>query len=68
MTISELINDERYTEHHTASRRGYESRKSEGRVEPYDGRFGKGFIAVTPRFDTTQYVNITYYIRKEVTE
>ena len=53
------------TEHHTASRRGYISRRSAGKVEAYSGKFGKGFILVTPRFDTTQYVYITYYINQE---
>ena len=49
--------------HHNASRRGYESRKfPEGHVELYDGKFGKGFVHVTPRWDTTQYVDLTYYI------
>ena len=49
--------------HHGASRRGYESRKvPEGHVEPYSGKFGKGFVHVTPRWDTTQYVNLTYYV------
>ena len=64
MTIKELISNPNYKEHHTASRRGYESRKSKGHVEPYNGRFGKGYVVVTPRRDTTQYVNVTYYIKK----
>lgn len=48
--------------HHIGSRRGYESRKGEGHVEQYNGRFGEGYIIVTPRWDTTQYVNVEYYI------
>ena len=56
------VNGKTYTLHHTASRRGYESRKSSGHLEQYSGRFGEGFILVTPRYDTTQYVNIAYYI------
>ena len=55
-TINEIRDTMRL--HHTASRRGYISRKTEGRVEAYDGRFGKGYVVVTPRWDTTQYVNI----------
>lgn len=51
-----------YTEHHTASRRGYCSRKTTGYAEPYEGRFGKGYIWVSPRWDTTCYVNITYFV------
>lgn len=64
MTATELRTNSNYKLHHTASRRGYLSRKCDGKVEPYNGRFGKGFIQVTPRFDTTQYVDISYYIEK----
>lgn len=49
-------------EHHTATRRGYVSRKSNGRVEPYIGRFGRGYIHVQPNWRSTSYVIITYYI------
>lgn len=66
MTIKELENSKEYYLHHTASRRGYESRKTEGHVEEYNGKYGNGFIIVRPRRDTTQYVTIEYYIRKEV--
>ena len=62
MTVKELEANKSYRVHHTATRRGYESRKGDGHVEEYNGRFGKGYIAVTPRYDTTMYVYITYYI------
>lgn len=62
MAVKELKNNKNYTVHHTASRRGYESRKGEGHVEPYNGKYGNGYILVTPRYDTTNYVYITYYI------
>lgn len=48
--------------HHTASCRGYVSRKSDGIVKTYDGKFGKGYVILRPRFDTTQYVYCDYYI------
>lgn len=57
-----LIAEGKVKEHHKASRRGYVSRKSEGYVESYKGVFGTGYILVTPRFDTTRYVDITYFI------
>jgi hypothetical protein len=47
---------------HTASRRGYLSRTGGFKVEPYKGKFGQGFALLTPRWDTTQYIAITYYI------
>lgn len=64
MTIEMLMDNPKYKIHHTASRRGYESRKGKGHVEEYNGRFGVGFIHVKPRYDTTQYVSITYYIEE----
>ena len=65
MTVHEIENDKNYELHHKALRRGYISRKTEGYVEEYNGRFGKGYIALTPRFDTTQYITISYYIKRD---
>ncbi len=49
--------------HHAASRRGYVSRKNiKGIAESYNGRFGKGYLVITPRWDTTQYVTVEYYV------
>ena len=64
MTVNQLRNSSKYRYHHTASRRGYESRKGDGHVESYNGKFGRGYIVVSPRFDTTQYVAVEYYIAK----
>jgi hypothetical protein len=50
-------------EHHTGSARGYISRKSDGVVAKYSGKFGEGYTISTPRFDTTQYVYVTYYVK-----
>ena len=66
MTVEELktlVDSGKLVRHHSASRRGYETRKlPEGHVETYNGKFGKGCIHVTPRWDTTQYVDLTYYV------
>lgn len=62
----ELITSKEYEYHHTASRKGYISRKLYGVVEPYKGRFGEGYAILWPRKDTTRFVYISYYIRKEV--
>ena len=49
--------------HHTASRRGYISRRNpDGIIESYAGKFGRGYIRVLPRWDSTQYVTIEYYV------
>ena len=47
---------------HSASERGYISRKIDYKIIPYIGRFGIGVKMIFPRSDTTQYVNIEYYI------
>ena len=47
---------------HSASERGYISRKNEYKIVPYIGRFGIGVKVIFPRSDTTQYVNIEYHI------
>lgn len=49
--------------HHTGSRRGYESRRGNGHVETYKGRFGEGYVIVVPKYDTTRYVSVEYYIK-----
>ena len=48
-------------EHHTASARGYVSRKSTGYTEAYRGNFGIGVVRHSPRWDTTSYHYKTYY-------
>lgn len=47
---------------HTSAMRGYVSRKGNGVVRAYNGRFGKGYILLTARYDTTSYCYGTYYI------
>lgn len=51
--------------HHTASMRGYVSRKKlDGIKKPYSGKFGKGYVIIKPRFDSTQYCYVEYYIEE----
>lgn len=55
-----------YKFHHSATARGYVSRKGIDRpAEEYHGRFGDGYIVRRPRFDTTQYHTVDYYIKEE---
>lgn len=56
-----------YTLVHKGSRRGYVSRKAvlgELPAKPYKGRYGEGYTVETPRFDTTQYCDIEYWVKK----
>lgn len=62
MTPAQLIASKEYAYSHTGSRRGYISRKTDGKVEEYAGRYGKGYIHIRPRWDSTQYVYIDYYL------
>lgn len=64
MTIKELATDPQYQLHHTAAARGYVSRKCPGIIKPYSGNFGTGYIVQRPRYDTTRYIYIDYYIKK----
>lgn len=62
MTVNELRANPAYKYHHTAARRGYVSRRSNGVVMPYRGRYGTGYILLTPRWDTSSYVWCNYYL------
>lgn len=64
MTTIEEIMKAGYKQHHTASQRGYLSRKGGHEIIPYKGRFGEGYKVLSPRWDTTQYVTVTYYIKE----
>jgi hypothetical protein len=70
MTYEQLKQDPRYHHHHTSAIRGYASRngKLPVKVLPYKGRFGEGYKVLLPRWDTTQYCWIAYYIRTEDTQ
>jgi hypothetical protein len=53
-----------YTLHHTACHAGYQCRK-EGfeNIEPYEGKFGKGYKVHKPRYDSTQYHYVEYWVK-----
>lgn len=51
--------------HHTASYRGYVSRKSDGEVYEYDGKFGKGFCIYKPRWDSSTYCYVEYWVETD---
>lgn len=52
-----------YFLHHTATRQGYVSRKTAGYIEPYNGRYGTGVRWIFPRYDTTRYCYVEYWIK-----
>ena len=63
-TYKEIVAN--YTLHHTSMTRGYVSRVGDTCIiAPYDGKFGKGYTVKTPRWDTTNYCDISYYITKD---
>lgn len=53
-----------YIKHHTATRRGYQCVDEESTIQPYCGRFGRGYIKKDGR-KTNQYQYITYWIAGE---
>ena len=49
--------------HHSAIHKGYVSRKHpEGIIVPYVGRYGHGYKRFLPRYDTSQFVTVEYWI------
>lgn len=54
-----------YGLHHTSVIMGYVSRKTWARIELYEGRFGKGFKLLEPRYDTSRFVYCTYYVKED---
>jgi hypothetical protein len=66
MTHQELIESTQFTQLHTSKIRGYVTRKAgyTPTPQPYKGKFGEGWTVKTPRWDTTRFCNITYFIRK----
>lgn len=64
MNYKKWLEKHNYVKHHTAACRGYVSRKDDSYImEPYSGRFGDGYKVFTPRYDTTQYCWVTYYVK-----
>lgn len=56
--------------HHSATAPGYVSRKADengntGYVEPYCGRYGRGYRYHYPKWDSTQYHGVDYWIYEE---
>ena len=64
--LMDMVNAGEVTEHHTATQRGYYSRKREPMIETYKGRFGEGYKVTSCNMESTKYIFITYYIKKEV--
>lgn len=61
--VKELIKTRQLRFHHRAARRGYVSRKTpEGVAKLYKGRYGRGVVILSPRWDTTRYIWVDYYI------
>lgn len=63
-TLKELVEAGKLVELHTSTSRGYVSRKTEGIVEKYEGKFGKGYALYTPNWDSTRYCYVTYFVEK----
>lgn len=47
---------------HTSYVRCYVSRNSGGIVRPYNGKFGNGYVLLSPNRDSSRYSYITYYV------
>ena len=48
--------------HHTSYVRFYVSRKSEPMVLEYKGKFGEGYVVLSPNWNSSRYSLKTYYV------
>ena len=70
-TVSEytdfIINAEKagYKYSHTSYYRGYVSRKLQGIVNPYTGKFGTGYTLDMPNKNSSQYSLRAYYVKEK---
>jgi len=62
--LAKLILDGKVTLRKESYARGYISRKSDGIVEEYTGRYGKGYKLHIPCYISTRYHFVYYYIFK----
>lgn len=60
--LSEMVEKGLLKEHHTSLHHGYVSRKGDGVILPYKGRFGEGYKHFTPNYDSSRVCFVTYYI------
>lgn len=63
ITLEAIQKDPDLTLHHKSMRRGYIPRRTDHVIEPYRGKFGEGYVVSYPRYDSTRYVTIEYYVR-----
>lgn len=63
--IKQALKKMHYRLDHKASKRGYISRKWDAGICEYSGRFGDGYLLVYPRWDTTNYVYVEYWIKED---
>lgn len=61
--VFDILGECSYDHHHSATRKGYISRKNAGELEYYDGRYGKGFIIALPSHTGTMYHTIKYHVK-----
>lgn len=61
--LETMVEAGKLRELHTSWTRGYVSRKSDGKVFEYKGRFGEGYALLTPSWESTSYCHITYFVK-----
>ena len=60
--IHALVNAGKLKHHHNALFQGYVSRKTDGIVQKYSGKFGKGYKVLRPNWNSTRYSEVSYYV------
>lgn len=60
------LSEHGYKYHHTEPRRNYVSdRQRAFNAYMYNGKYGEGYIIETPRYNTTNYCWISYFIKEK---
>lgn len=62
--VLNLLTENGYEHHHEALASGYESRKGDGTLHVYSGRYGEGFIIDSPNKNSSRYIYRTYYVKR----
>lgn len=62
--LKALADNGKLVKSHTSLHRGYVSRKGDGIIRPYSGRFGSGWLHLHPSQESTRYHQVTYYIAR----
>lgn len=66
--LKKLVSEGKLVHVKKSLNRGYESRKGNGRIVRYEGKYGTGYKWYIPNYDSTRYVIVRYFIFRDECE